>query len=182
MKADTVSIENTDKYIAQFPTETQVLLMQVRQTIQNAAPLATEKISYQMPTFYLYGNLVHFAGYKKHIGFYPGASGIANFQKEISQYKNAKGSVQFPLDEPIPLELITKIVHFRVKQNLEKAVFSDLSAPAQRALKNKGINTPQQLSTFTKEEISDLHGIGPSSFPKLERWLELFGLTFLKKK
>ena len=112
---------NINEYLMDFPEETQILLEQVRATIQKAAPAAEEKISYGIPTFYLKGNLVHFAGYKHHIGFYPGATGIKAFQKEISSYKNAKGSVQFPLDKPMPLALITKIVKYRVKQNLEKA-------------------------------------------------------------
>ena len=110
-----------DAYIATFPPEVQALLQQMRQTIQKAAPKATEAISYQIPTFRLQGNLVHFAGFKKHIGFYPGAAGIAAFQGELAGYKSAKGSVQFPLDQPLPLALVTKIVKFRVKQNLEKA-------------------------------------------------------------
>ncbi len=88
--------------------------------IKEAAPEATEKISYQMPTFYLHGNLVHFAAYKKHIGFYPSPSGIEAFKEEISSYKWAKGSVQFPLDKPIPYELIRKITIYRVKENVEK--------------------------------------------------------------
>jgi len=84
------------------------------------APDAVEKISYQMPTFYLNGNLVHFAAYSKHIGFYPTPSGIAQFKKDLSGYKHAKGSVQFPLDNALPIELITKIVEFRIKENLSK--------------------------------------------------------------
>ena len=93
---------------------------QMRATIKKAAPKATETISYQIPTFVLNGYLVYFAGYKNHIGFYPGAGGIAKFAKELSVYKGAKGSVQFPIDKQLPLSLITRIVKFRVKQNLEK--------------------------------------------------------------
>ena len=110
--------DSIDTYIAQLPLEVQTLLQQMRQTIQKAAPSAAEAISYQIPTFKLNGNLVHFAGFKKHIGFYPGAAGIAAFQDELAGYKSAKGSVQFPLDEVLPLALVTKIVKFRVKQNL----------------------------------------------------------------
>ncbi len=108
-------------YIALFPGETQELLTQVKLTIKAAVPNAEEKISYQMPTFFLNGNLVHFAAWREHIGFYPGASGIAAFQKELANYKNAKGSVQFPFDQPIPFDLITQIVKFRVDENLKKA-------------------------------------------------------------
>jgi uncharacterized protein YdhG (YjbR/CyaY superfamily) len=111
-----------DEYIAGFPESTQQLLQQMRTAISKAAPKAEEAISYAMPTFKLHGNLVHFAGYKQHIGFYPGAGGIAAFKDEIDKYKNAKGSVQFPLDKPLPLALVTKITKYRVKQNMEKAV------------------------------------------------------------
>jgi uncharacterized protein YdhG (YjbR/CyaY superfamily) len=110
-----------DNYIAGFPEETQKLLFQVRETIRRAAPNASEKMSYGIPTFTLKGNLVHFAGYKKHIGFYPTPSAIIKFRNELSVYKNSKGSVQFPLDMPIPLGLITKIVKFRVSEINEKA-------------------------------------------------------------
>jgi uncharacterized protein YdhG (YjbR/CyaY superfamily) len=110
------------EYIAMFPKETQVLLQNVLTTIRKAAPEAEETISYQMPTFRLNGkNLVHFAAYKNHIGFYPTPSGIEAFKKELSVYDGAKGSVQFPIDQPMPLDLITKIVKFRVKENMEKA-------------------------------------------------------------
>ena len=110
-----------DTYIANFPEEIQTLLQQMRATIQEAAPDATEAFSYQMPTFKLNGNLVHFAAFKKHIGFYPVPSGIEAFKDELSVYKQGKGSVQFPLDQPLPLTLITKIVKFRVAENLAKA-------------------------------------------------------------
>ncbi len=110
--------DSIDAYIAQFPPEVQTLLVQMRQIIQKAAPSATEVMSYQIPTFKLNGNLVHFAGFKKHIGFYPGAAGIAAFQGELAGYKSAKGSVQFPLDKPLPLALVRKIVKFRVEQAL----------------------------------------------------------------
>ncbi len=116
-----IHAKNIDEYIACFPEQTQYLLDKIRMTIKKAAPAAEETISYAIPTFTLKGNLVHFAGYNNHIGFYPGAAGVAAFSKEISVYKWAKGSVQFPIDKPLPLGLITKIVKFRVKQNLEKA-------------------------------------------------------------
>jgi len=115
------TFKNIDEYIALFSKETQSLLQQIRATIQAAAPEAEEKISYQMPTFFLKGNLVHFAAFKNHIGFYPVPTGIEKFKKELSTYKTSKGAVQFPLDKPLPLELITKIVKFRVADNLRKA-------------------------------------------------------------
>jgi uncharacterized protein YdhG (YjbR/CyaY superfamily) len=112
---------NIDEYIAGFPLATQKLLLQVRSTIQKAAPNAEEKISYAMPTFYLRGNLVHFAAYKNHIGFYPAPLGLKAFAAEIAKFKNSKGAVQFPIDKPLPLVLITKIVKYRVKEAVEKA-------------------------------------------------------------
>lgn len=105
-----------DKYISGFPEEVREILEQVRNTIRNEVPEATETISYGIPTFQLNGNLVHFAGFKKHIGFYPAPSGIEAFKKELSTYKGAKGSVQFPLNKPIPYELIRRIVKFRVEE------------------------------------------------------------------
>ena len=113
-------IETIDEYIAAFPKEVQAILINLRNTINKAAPEATEKISYAMPTFYLKGNLVHFAAYKNHIGFYPTPSGIKKFEKEISQYKNSKGAVQFPIDKPLPLKLVADIVKFRVEENKKR--------------------------------------------------------------
>lgn len=117
----TTTYTTIDEYIATFPADVQTTLQKVRETIRKAAPDATEAISYQMPTFKLNGNLVHFAAFKNHIGFYPVPSGIEKFKKELSVYPQGKGSVQFPLDRPIPYALISKIVKFRVKENLEKA-------------------------------------------------------------
>lgn len=112
---------NIDEYIAGFPKEVQDILEKLRATIKKAAPEAKETINYAIPTFILEGNLVHFAAFKTHIGFYPAPSGIAAFKKELSVYEGAKGSVQFPMDKPLPLSLVTKIVKFRVKENIEKA-------------------------------------------------------------
>lgn len=109
-----------DEYIATCAQPVQVILEKLRQTIRKAAPDATEKISYQMPTFYLNGNLVHFAAYAHHIGFYPAPSGIRAFQEELGSYKYSKGAIQFPLDKALPLQLVKKIVEFRVKENLAK--------------------------------------------------------------
>lgn len=122
MKPGQQAPKNIDDYIAQHPIAVQDLLIAVRQTIKQAAPDADEKISYLIPTFYQKGNLVHFAAWKKHIGFYPAASGIAAFQQALSGYEITKGTVQFPYDKPIPYDLISKIVQFRVKENLEKAI------------------------------------------------------------
>ncbi len=110
-----------DEYIASFPEDIQNILNDIRATIRAAAPEATEKISYQMPTFFLNGNLVHFAAFKTHVGFYPTPSGIDEFKAELSKYKGGKGSIQFPIDQPVPLDLIAKIVKYRVSENLKKA-------------------------------------------------------------
>ncbi len=115
------SITTIDAYIATFPASTQALLQQMRSTITKAAPKAEEAISYGMPTFKLQGNLVHFAAYKNHIGFYPAPSGIVNFEEELTKYQTSKGAIQFPINEKLPLALIAKIVKFRVKENVAKS-------------------------------------------------------------
>ena len=130
MDNEKAGFNSIDAYIATFPPETQAILEDIRATIRAAAPDAVEKISYQMPTFALEGNLVHFAAFKNHIGFYPTPSGTEAFKEEIARYRAGKGSIQFPLDEPMPLDLITRIVKMRVTENLEKA--------AQKARKKKG--------------------------------------------
>jgi len=114
-------IKNVDDYIRQFPKEVQAMLQQLRSIIKTAAPKAEEVISYKMPGYKYHGMLVYFAGYKNHIGFYAAPTGHDAFKKELSKYKTGKGSVQFPLDKPLPLKLVTKIVKFRVVQNEEKA-------------------------------------------------------------
>jgi len=114
-------IIHIDQYVAMFPPSTQTILEQLRVTIRNAVPEAEEVISYQMPAYKYFGVLVYFAAYKNHIGFYPTASGIEAFKVELAGYKGAKGSVQFPIDQPIPFDLIAQIVEFRVQENQEKA-------------------------------------------------------------
>jgi uncharacterized protein YdhG (YjbR/CyaY superfamily) len=120
MESTKHSFTSIDEYIATFPANIQKILGEFRALIHETAPEAEEKIGYQMPTFTLNGNLVHFAAFKKHIGFYPTPSGTEAFQQELSIYKTAKGSIQFPLDQPMPWELIRKIVQFRVAENLGK--------------------------------------------------------------
>ena len=121
MEVNKVKFESINEYISQFSVEVQEILKTLKNVIQESAPDAIEKISYQMPTFYLHGNLVHFAAFKNHIGFYPGAGGIANFKDKLTEYKGGKGSVQFPIEKPLPYELISEIVKFRVAENTEKA-------------------------------------------------------------
>ncbi len=120
MKSSKNKVETIDEYIVTFPKNVGDILNKIRETIKEAAPDAEETISYQIPTFKLNGNLVHFAAFKNHIGFYPTPSGSEAFKKELSIYKLGKGSVQFPFDKPIPFSLIKKIVKYRVKENLAK--------------------------------------------------------------
>lgn len=112
--------KNIDEYIANSPEAIQTFLKEVRKVVREVAPDATETIGYGIPTFKLNGNLVHFAGYKSHIGFYPGAEAIEVFKKDLSKYNTSKGTVQFSLDKPMPISLIKKITKFRVKVNLDK--------------------------------------------------------------
>ena len=112
--------QSIDEYILKFPPEIQKILKMIRKVIKEAAPEAEEKISYKMPTFVLKGNLVYFAAFKNHIGFYPIPSGIAAFKAELAGYKQGKGSIQFPLDKPLPYDLISRIVKLRVVENIKK--------------------------------------------------------------
>lgn len=121
MNEEKVVYHTIDEYIMLFPADIQEILQTIRKIVHEAAPEAQEKISYQMPTFTLNGNLVHFAAFKKHIGFYPTPSGIDAFEKELSSYKGAKGSIQFPLAQPIPYDLIKKIVVYRVAESKRQA-------------------------------------------------------------
>lgn len=120
MDKNKAAFTTIDQYIKSFPKDVQELLKIMWEIIMKAAPEAQETINYQMPTFKLNGNLVHFAAYKNHIGFYPTPSAIAAFKDELKNYKNAKGSVQFPINEPLPIDLITRIVKFRVNEVKKK--------------------------------------------------------------
>ena len=121
MKTGRAAPKTIDQYIAAFPPDVRRTLERIRATIRKAAPEAEEVISYQMPTYKLHGNLVHFAAYPNHIGFYPAPRAIESFKKELSAYEASKGTVKFPIDQPVPLALITRMVKFRVTQNLAKA-------------------------------------------------------------
>lgn len=114
------TIKTIDEYILQFSPEIQEKLQMLKKIINESAPEAEERMSWQMPTFYLYGNLVHFAAHKNHIGFYPSPSGIAEFKQKLSEYKSSKGAVQFPNSKPLPYELIAEIVRFRVNENIKE--------------------------------------------------------------
>jgi uncharacterized protein YdhG (YjbR/CyaY superfamily) len=121
MQSQHAGFQSIDEYIAIFPAEIQAILEELRAAIRAAAPDAEERISYQMPAFALHGNLVYFAAAKNHIGFYPTSSGIAAFQQELSAYEGSKGAVRFPIGQPLPLDLIRRMVEFRVAENLNRA-------------------------------------------------------------
>ena len=181
----TATATNIDEYISTFPASTAKILKQVRMTVRKAAPKAEETISYGMPAFRYKGKvIIYFAGFKNHIGVYATPSGHAAFQKELSVYKQGKGSVQFPLDQPMPLDLIARIVKFRVQQQDEPVsdFTAGLSAPARRALQNNGIKTLQQLSKHSEAEVLQLHGIGKTAIPILQKALNEKGLGFKKEK
>ncbi len=121
MAAYTRQFQTIDEYISMFPEDVRSILNTLRQTVKENAPEAEEAIKYQMPTYVLHGNLVHFAAFKNHIGFYPTPTGTEAFRKELAPYKTSKGSIRFPIDQPLPLPLIRRIVKFRVKENLERS-------------------------------------------------------------
>lgn len=121
MEENKTTFKSIEEYILQFTPEVQEILQKLRKVIKEAAPEAEEKISWQMPTFVLHGNLVHFAAHKNHIGFYPAPSGIDAFEDELSEYRGGKGTLKFPIKKPLPYELISKIVKLRVDENIQKA-------------------------------------------------------------
>ena len=121
MQSQHAGFQSIDEYIATFPAGIRAILEELRAAIRAAAPDAEERISYQMPAFALHGNLVYFAAAKNHIGFYPTSSGIAAFQQELSAYEGSKGAVRFPIGQPLPLDLIRRMVEFRVAENLSRA-------------------------------------------------------------
>lgn len=182
MEATAKKYTTVAEYFSAQPKEIKVKLQALRATILTAAPGAEEVISYNIPAFKLNGLLVWYAAFKSHIGFYPRGSGIEAFKKELSKYKFAKGSVQFPLDKPLPLSLVIKIVKFRVKENEEKTLgfLALLGGPAKRALENSGITTLKKLSHYTEKELLSLHGVGPSTMPILRKALAAEKLSFKK--
>jgi uncharacterized protein YdhG (YjbR/CyaY superfamily) len=170
----TAPAKNVDEYISQFPAEVQVSLNKLRKTIKAAATKAEEMISYQMPAYKYNGMLVYFAAYKNHIGFYPTGSGIEAFKKELSAYKGAKGAVQFPIDKPIPLALITKIVQFRVQANLEKDLTKKKKTTPAKPVKAKKPTDEEQVTAYmsqlepgVKAEIDAVRKIIKKANPKL---------------
>lgn len=183
MKADKPA--SVDSYIATFPENVQKILERIRITVMRAAPEAEETISYGMPAYRYKGRvIIYFAGYKNHIGVYATPLAHAAFQKELSGYKQGRGSVQFPLNQPMPLDLIKRMVQFRVKQQNEPLtdIFAGLSAPARRALQSNGIKTLPDLAKHTESEILSFHGIGKTVIPILQKALKEKKLKFQKEK
>jgi uncharacterized protein YdhG (YjbR/CyaY superfamily) len=167
-----------DDHIRQFPASTQKLLRQIRRTIRATAPGAVETISYGIPTFDLNGaHLIHFAGYAHHIGLYPGSLAIEVFRKELSRYDTSRGTVQLPLDRPLPLALIRRIVKHRVER---EDPFATLAAPARRALMNAKIRSLTSLAKRTEPQIAQLHGMGPNALKSLKGMLKKEGLRLKK--
>lgn len=169
------SASSIDEYISGFPKPTQKLLRQMRRTIHSAAPVAAETIKYGIPTFVLSGNLVHFGGFEHHVSFFPTLAPMKAFKRELSKYELSKGTIRFPLNQPLPLALIRKIVLFRVAQSNP---FYELAGPAQRALARAGITSLKQLSKKTERQVSELHGMGPGAVEKLRASLRRSGLRF----
>ncbi len=166
------SIKTIDEYIASFPKDVQALLQTMRGIIKKAAPKATETISYGIPTFVQDGNLVHFGGYKNHIGFYPAPNGIEAFKKELSKYEGSKGTVKFALDKPLPAALISQIVKYRIEKNKEKAA---LKKPVAKKTSKAAKPTDEQqvkawmnkLDAVTKKDIAAVQKIIKTASPKL---------------
>ncbi len=175
------TFKDVESYINSFPKPVQAILEKIRKVVKKSAPKAKEGISYGMPEYKQEGPVLYFAAFKHHIGFYPTPSGISAFKKYLSKYKSSKGAVQFPIDKPIPLAIIEKMVKFKVKENVKGSnEFPKMSVPATRALVNAKIKTLKDLSKWTEVAISKLHGMGPSTIPKLKSALKLKGLTFKK--
>jgi uncharacterized protein YdhG (YjbR/CyaY superfamily) len=195
-----------DAYIAAAPPDRRARLDELRAAIRAAAPEAEETISYGMPAFAQHGTLVYFAALKNHIGFYPTASGIAAFQEELAAYEGTKGAVRFPLDRPLPLDLIQRIVRFRVEETRQKAPSTaapqrrttdpasrrrteadagptptgfppGVAAPARRALAAAGYTDLRQLAGVPAAELRALHGMGPTALARLQEALEQQGLS-----
>lgn len=204
----TFQARNIDEFMAAFPEPVRRKLEQIRTAVHQAAPEAVEAIRYGIPTFQLNGNLVHFAAYETHIGFYPGPAGIDAFEENCRPYRTGKGTLQFPLHSKLPMSLIRDIIRFRVEQNRKKikpkgrknervcpnghtyvrssecpvcpkcdtvkkveSPWADLPAPARRALEQAGIRTHKELAKWSEEDLLALHGLGPSSIPKLRNIL-----------
>ena len=192
-----IVFQTVDEYIASFPPEVQAILEELRAAIKASVPDVEERISYQIPSYFRNGDLIHFAAYKKHIGMYPAPDGPQPFVQELLKFKSERATLRFPIDKPLPLDLITELIKFRYAENLALAEAKarkkkpaagkpqspndlpvKLSQPAQRALAAAGIQSLEQVSRFSEKEISKLHGIGPNALALLHQALEEKGLSF----
>ncbi len=166
-------------HIASCAPPTQRLLQQLRRTIKAVLPGATETITYGIPTYQLNGkNIVHFAGYEQHIGFYPGSRPIEAFRNELRRFKTSRGTVQFPLDRPLPLALVKKMVRLSMDLQIPPDPFASLAAPARRALGQAGITSLKTLARKTEAQVRALHGMGPNAIKTLKTLLRGDGRTF----
>jgi uncharacterized protein YdhG (YjbR/CyaY superfamily) len=195
---DRSGASSVDAYIAEFPPEVQQVLQEMRNLIKAAAPDATEAISYAMPTFDLNGkHLVHFAAFKHHIGLYPTPTGVEAFKADLAPYKTSKGAVQFPLGQPLPTDLIRRIVAFRVAESMARKAAkaparaaapaadtpaddfpAGISQPARRALASAGYTRLDQLTQVTEKDLLQLHGMGPKALGQLKDALAARGKSF----
>ncbi len=199
MKAKIAAPKTHAEYISQFPLPVRTRLKELRALIRKLAPQVKEKISYGIAAFEWNGPLVYIAGFKNHVSFFPTSSGVSAFQSQLKGYKTSRGTIQFPLDQPLPLRLITQIVRYRMKElrhlrtgrglcdadavkkfdtaGLEE-VFSVLAKPAQRALVNAGVLTVKALSKKSEAEVRAFHGMGPKALLELRRILKTQGRKF----
>ncbi len=190
MKTNNSGPDGIDGYISGFPKDIQIILQKIRAVIRKAAPEAEETINYGIPTFTLEGNLVHFAAYKNHIGFYPAPSGIKAFQKELSEYKGSKGAVQFPLNKRLPVDLISRITKFRVKENIEKAGIKAMNKSKLKYEKSLRVcpkghkyykSSDCPVCPFCEREKKPADGFLSLIAAPARRALEKNGITTLKK-
>lgn len=172
-------VSHIEEHVRNCAPPTQRMLQQLRRTIRAAAPGTTETVRYGIPTFQLNGkNLVHFAGYEHHIGFYPGPGAIEVFRSELKRFKTSKGTIQFPLDRPLPLALVRKVVRFRIDAMTPPNPFAPIAAPARRALRNAKIASLKSLTARTEQHVAGLHGMGPGAMRALKAMLRTTGLRF----
>jgi uncharacterized protein YdhG (YjbR/CyaY superfamily) len=179
-----------DHYLSTFPPQVQLLLEQIRATIRQQVPGAQEKMSYGIAAFFMDGQpVLYYAGFKKHVSVYPVPREHEDFKAELAAYQGGRGTAQFPLDQPLPLDLIARLAQFWLRENQEKlpkkrqqqqGAFAALPAPARRALEARGITHPQQLAELTEPELLALHGMGKVALAKLREILSAHHLDFKK--
>jgi uncharacterized protein YdhG (YjbR/CyaY superfamily) len=164
-----------NEYIDKFPEEVKQRLLAIKRLVKKIVPNAEETMAYGLPTFKLFGNLVHFGGFKNHIGFYPVPSGLKAFKKELANYKTSKGAVQFQNSEKLPLDLIEKIVKFRVEENMV-ASFGKIGMPATNAFLHTGIKSINDIPKYSEADLLKIHGVGPKAISILKTSLRKYKL------